>query len=419
MSVLDSGHLSVGCAAAVAPLDYNGLGGALALNTRLRSLVAPFGGANDAQLNALFGPSIAHGHRLGLTCIDFRGNRLGRGGGSAGDTLVNALRLCPNLYRLRLDGNELAERTLEQLVEALPGTLTSLSLSKCTDRVCAALAAAALPLLADLTLTHGSVGDAGVAKLCAALQPDTSVLTVLDVRHNAVGAKGQTALADAVERVPSLWWVLDSGNPCAATTFGLCSSNALSDAARRKMRALWPDSHPAVELHTVLANNHQFSSITPYSAFSKLSACLAAGADPDAALVAKGPLPLELALTNFADGRPVELLVNCTRNGAGAPDLHSPSWIVRKPGMSPENLRVLLEHGMTLSRVDGMPALVALATHAWNRGRAMDPRGWLYKFQLVLGSKGAQVNATDGDGETALSVLSRSCYADVVALLLR
>ncbi len=88
--------------------------------------------------------------------------------------------------------------------------------------------------------------------------------------------------------------------------------------------------------------------------------------------------------------------------------------------MSPGNLRVLLENGVDVSFTngEGIPTLVAVATHAWSRGRSLDASGWLYKFRLLLGCPGVDVNVADPDGETALSVLSRSCYSDVVSLML-
>jgi hypothetical protein len=68
------------------------------------------------------------------------------------------------------------------------------------------LAAAPLPLLFDVTLNHGTITDVGVAKLCAALTP-SSVLSHLDLTHNAISAKGLTALAELVQRLPVLWLV--------------------------------------------------------------------------------------------------------------------------------------------------------------------------------------------------------------------
>lgn len=408
--------------AAATAFDVAALGRALVRNTRLRAMVLPFCGLSNAHMVDLLSPCVSHGHRLGVTMLDLRNNSLTS---ASGDLLASALRLCPNLQRLRLHGNDVGERALEAVVRALPPSLTELSLSNCTNKTCEVLAATRVPLLLECSLIDGSVGDAGVAHLCAMLSRTADAalpapcMAVLDVSGNAIGATGLAALEALIDSVPSLWWVLDRGNPCChPDSASPWSSATLSAKARDKMRRLKPQAHPSVELHALLFRTQRFSSQVSLKLLAEVAACMASGADPLAPLQDGTPSALELAASHFPDNRVLQLLVKGRQPAALAQA--ASALLLRCPGASPDNVRVLLEAGADVKvHHDGVPLLVAWATHAWNRGRSLDEATWLLKFQLLLSARQMDVNAADGDGETALSVLARSSYVRVVEVLLR
>ncbi len=397
--------------------ELSSVGKALLLNTRLRKIVLPFSGIGDKELSLLFGPCIEHGHRLGLTVLDLRHNALSK---TSCAMLASVVALCPNLQRLMLEDNDLKEAGLTAIFKSLPPSLTMLSFSKCTDKIAVALAGELklIPNLCQLCLRDGSITDAGLSKLCAALvaQGPSSQLYRLDLRRNSITAKSLPVLVDAMHKLGSLWWIQDEDN-----SMGAAHPSTLRDTAREKFRVFMPSSHPAVDLQTMVTNDHQFAAASPQRSLETVCACLAVGLDVTAALAVGTLSPLHCAAAYFGDGYMLELLLAAPGGRqAITSDDRGRDLLRALPSMSPENLRLLLENGMRpgSGASGGIPYIVGLATYAWTKGQSKDVRGWLYRLKLLLTLDASCVNATDADGETALSVLARSSYAEVVDLLL-
>lgn len=252
-------------------------------------------------------------------------------------------------------------------------------------------------------------------RICSAVSAVGSScrLSRLDLRGNSgVSSKAGPLLTAAMRAAASLWWV-----QCDESLTPI-----LQETAKEKFKIVFKALHPAVVLQQTLQHDHQHAAVTPHRTLEAICACVSVGVDISALQAETEISPVQSAASFFGDGRVMQLLLAGAGAQAAASRLDSAgrSWLGIVPWMSPENLRVLLECGMpALPPSVPVPSLVALATYAWSKGRGADDRGWLYRFRLALtGVSKEAVNMADADGETALSVLARSSYADVVELLL-
>ncbi len=281
---------------------------------------------------------------------------------------------------------------------------------------CQELEQSKFPNLFSLSIRNGSLTDASIARLCSVISTlgGASHLSRLDVRGNSgISIKSGPVLAGAVRAAGSLWLV--------QTDEVLVQS--LQEISREKFRYFFKTIHPAVLLQQTLQHEHQFAAVSPQRSLETLCAALSVGIDLPTVVFENDVSPLQCAASYFGDGRMMQLLLSVPGAQAVAArlDASGRSWLGVVPWMSPENLRCLLENGMVALPPNSgpVPSLVALATYAWTKGRGADDRGWVYRFRLALtGATKEAVNVADADGETALSVLARSSYAEVVDLLL-
>jgi hypothetical protein len=415
VSTFDTCFCKEGRRNVAADFNLKELGNALIFNTRLSCFNAPFSCLTDKDMTSLFGPSAEAKHELGITRLDLRNNKITR---ASGALLASIVGLCPHLQVLRLANNDLGEADLIAIVNALSPNMCFLELTHSTDKVVEALGARLkqLPNLFDLRLTRGSVSDTGITALGEGLRACKSSkcrVAHLDISHNNI--KDHSALVYMLYRLGSMWWIQGEGNP-----FSSCST-MLRDCAREKFRALrGADLYPVLELQKTLVNSLKYTSVTSQKTLETICSCLSVGLDLKDAFVGLPTSPLEHCGNNFGDGRVMELLVQSAQGpeAVQALDEKGRNLLMMAPSMSPENLRVLLETGLPLGPAEGRPCLVGVGTYAWTKGKGVDPNGWLHRITLLLNMNLLNIEAEDGDGETALSVFSRSGYTDVVQLLI-
>ena len=253
-------------------LDLSAIGRALVWNSHLRSLVLACAGISDSDFRNLFSPSVELGHRLGLSVLDLRNNKLGKG---SVNLIVSLVSLCPNLRRLSLENNDFSDSALCQIVASLPSGLTSLALTNVSDRVAAAVAKhiSSWPHLLEIMLTDGSISASGVKLLAEALQQHdarNAELSRIDLRRNRI--ENVATLVKLLDVLPALWWVQVAGNPVES------SSTILRDTAREKFRIRF-SNHPLVELRRVLSNGYHLTSTALRKPLEILCACLSTDVD--------------------------------------------------------------------------------------------------------------------------------------------